>query len=178
MNTNKGGRRARSLWRLYPAFALAAALAGCATAGPPLSELARLGGPSKGMARIVVVRQEQTSPVMRYGGFPVKLDGEQLGDLAVGSFAYLDRPGGPHQLSSEIWGNPGVTRRDFTAVSGRTYYFRASLNEKMNDVAAVSMISPIGGLIAEAATYNERQGPIDLTPISESEARQIIAAAR
>ena len=59
---------------------------------------------------------------MRYAGFVVKLDGEPLGDLAVGTFAYLDRPGGSHQLSAEIWGDPGVTRRDFTAVSGRTYY--------------------------------------------------------
>jgi hypothetical protein len=40
------------------------------------------------------------------------------------------------------------------------------------------MISPIGGLIASAATYDDRQGPIDLTPISESEAKQAIAAAR
>jgi hypothetical protein len=161
------------------AFASAAVVAGCATqSGPPLSSLATVGGPPKGMARVVVVRQEQTSFVMRNGGFPVKLDGEPLGDLAVGTFAYLDRPGGSHQLSAEIWGNPGVTRLDFTAASGRTYFFRASLNEKMNDVAAVTMISPIGGVIASAATYNDRQGPIDLTPMSEVEAKQVIAAAK
>lgn len=131
MKTDGGVRRARSSWRLYPAFALAAVLAGCATqSGPPLSSLATVGGPPKGMARIVVVRQEQTSFVMRYGAFPVKLDGEPLGEQAVGTFAYLDRPGGSHQLSAEVWGTPGVTRRDFTAVSGRTYFFRASLNEK------------------------------------------------
>ncbi len=70
-----------------------------------------------------------------------------------------------------------MTRRDFTAIAGRTYYFRASLNEKMNEVAAVTMISPIGGLIAAAATYNDQQGPIDLTPMSEAEAKQAIAAA-
>jgi hypothetical protein len=45
-----------------------------------------------------------------------------------------------------------VTRRDFTAVSGRTYYFRASLNEKVNDLRALSVISPLGGVIASAAT--------------------------
>lgn len=33
----------------------------------------------------------------------------------------------------------------------------------MNDVTAVSKISPVGGLIAAAATYDDRQGPIDLT---------------
>ena len=33
----------------------------------------------------------------------------------------------------------------------------------------VSMISPVGALAASAATYDDRQGPINLTPISESE---------
>jgi Protein of unknown function (DUF2846) len=179
MKADESVRRARSSWQLYLAFALAAVLAGCVTqSGPPLSSLATVGGPPKGMARIVVVRQEQTSIVMRYGGFPVKLDGEPLGEVSVGTFAYLDRPRGSHQLSAEVWGYPGVTRLDFTAVSGRTYFFRASLNEKANGVAAVTMVSPVGGLIAAAATYDDRQGPIDLTPISEAEAKQVIASAQ
>jgi hypothetical protein len=178
MKANERVRRARSSWRLYPVFALAAVLLGCVTqSGPPLSSLATVGGPPKGMARIVVVRQEQASFVMRNGAFPIKLDGEPLGEVAVGTFAYLDRPAGSHQLSAEIWGYPGVTRYDFSAVSGRTYFFRASLNEKANDVAGVSMISPIGGLIAAAATYTDH-GPIDLAPISPAEAKQAIAAAQ
>jgi Protein of unknown function (DUF2846) len=176
MKTNEG---ARAPWRPCAAFALAAVLAGCMTtqSGPPLSSLATVGGPPRGMARIVVVRGEQASPVMRYGGFPIKLDDEPLGEVAVGTFAFLDRPPGAHQLSAEIWGSPGVTRRDFTAAAGPTYYFRASLSDKANDVAAVTMISPIGGVIAAAASYDDRQGPIDLTPISEAEAKQSIAAA-
>jgi len=43
------------------------------------------------MARIIVVRGEQTSLMLRYRDFPIKVDGEPLGDLAVGRFAYLDR---------------------------------------------------------------------------------------
>ena len=39
------------------------------------------------------------------------------------------------------------------------------------------MLSPVAGAIASTTTYNDRQGPIDLTPISESEAKQVIAAA-
>jgi hypothetical protein len=178
MKTNDGARRARPSWRCYPALVLAAVLAGCATGGTPLSSLTTVGGPPRGMARIVVVRPQQTSTVARYGGFQIKLDGEQLGDLGVGTFAYLDRPGGPHELSALIVGDPGVTRRDFTAAAGRTYYFTASLNAKMNDLVAVSEMSPLGGLIAAAATYNDRQGPVDLTPTSEAEAKQTIASAR
>jgi hypothetical protein len=162
------------------AFASAAAVAGCVTqsSGPPLSSLATVGGPPKGTARIVVVRQVQKSFVMSAGSFPIKLDGEPLGELATSTFAYLDRRAGSHQLSAEIWGSPGTTRHDFTAVSGRTYYFEASLNEKINGLTAVSMISPVGGLIAAAATYDDHQGPIDFTPISEVQAKQIIAAAQ
>jgi Protein of unknown function (DUF2846) len=180
MKTNEGGRGARSSWRLYPAFTLTVVLAGCAAqSGPPLSALATVGGPPKGMARIVVVRPEKGYKfAIGDRDFPVKLDGQPLGELATGTFAYLDRPAGSHQLSAEFWDTPGVTRRDFTAVSGRIYYFRASLHEKVNDIRAVTMISPLGGVIASAATYDDRQGPINLTPISESEAKQAITATQ
>jgi hypothetical protein len=179
MKTNESARGARSSWRLCPAFALAAVLAGCVTqSGPPLASLATVGGPPKDMARIVVVRQEPHSFGPRNRNFPVKLDGEPLGELSAGTFAYLDRPAGSHQLSADLWGWPGVTRRDFTAAPGRTYYFRASLNEKADDINAATMISPIGSVIAASATYNDRQGPIDLTPMSEAEAKQAIAAAQ
>jgi hypothetical protein len=129
------------------------------------------------MARIVAVRQEPHSWGPRNANFAVKLDGEPLGELSAGTFAYLDRPAGSHQLSGDLWGWPGVTLLDFTAAPGRTYYFRVSLNEKMDGIAAVSMISPLGAVVAEAATYNDRQGPIDLTPMSEAEAKQAIATA-
>jgi hypothetical protein len=102
---------------------------------------------------------------------------EPLGELAIGRFAYLDRPEGAHQLSAEICCIFGVTRRDFTAAPGRTYYFRASLNEKVNDIGAVTMISPVAGAIASTTIYDDRQGPIDLTPIGAAEAKQVIAAA-
>lgn len=179
MNGMDKGRAARAAWRLAAAIGVAAALGGCfARSGPPLSELATASGPPKGMARIVVVREEQSSVIMRNGGFPIKLDGEPLGEVEVNTYAVVDRPAGAHQISAEIWGSPGVTRLDFQAAPGRTYYFRASLSDKANDVAAVTMISPLGGLIASAASYDDRHGPIDLTPMSEAEARQAIAAAR
>ncbi len=175
MKTNEGARGARSSWRLCAAIAVAAVVASCVTqSGPPLSSLTTVDGPPKGMARIVVLRGDQTSLMLRYRDFPVKLDGE----LAVGRFAYLDRPGGAHQLSAEICCISGVTRRDFTATPGRTYFFRASLNEKVNDIGATTMISPIAGAIASTTAYNDRQGPIDLTPISEAEAKQAMAAAQ
>ena len=178
MKTSRGVRGARSSWRWYAAFVLAAALGGCATdSGTPISSLARVGGLHAGMARIVVVRQEPRSYGMRNSNFPVKLDGQPIGELSPGTFAYVDCPAGSHQLTADFAGYPGTTRRDFTAAPGRTYYFRASLNEKVDGLTAVSVISPLGGLIAASATYNDHQGPIDLTPISASEAKQAMPAA-
>jgi hypothetical protein len=142
-----------------------------------MSSLTTVGGLHAGMARIVVVRHEPRSYGMRGSNFPVKLDGQPLGELSPGTFAYLDCPAGSHQLSADFPGYPGVTRRDFTAAPGRTYYFRASLNEKVDGITAVTIISPIGGLIAASATYDDRRGPIDLTAISESEAKQAMPAA-
>jgi hypothetical protein len=179
MRANERARRARSSWQLYPAFGLAAVLLGCATqSGPPLSSLATLDGPPKGMARVVVVRREKGFFGWGDNAFRVKLDDQPLGELMTGSFAYLDRPAGPHQLSVDVFGWPGVTRNDFTAAPGRTYFFRASANDKAKDLQGVSVISPLGGLVASAATFNDRQGPVDLTPISEAEAKQVIASAQ
>jgi hypothetical protein len=42
----------------------------------------------------------------------------------------------------------------------------------------VTMISPIAGAVASTTTYNDRQGPIDLTPISEPEAKHAIVATQ
>jgi hypothetical protein len=62
------------------------------------------------------------------------------------------------------------------AASGRTYYFKASVNEKATGVIVATVISPVAGAIAASSTYSDRQGPIDLTPISESGAKHAIAA--
>lgn len=178
MNGDERVRAGRSLWQLYPAFALASVLFGCATqSGPPLSSLATLGAPPKATARVVVVRPEQGFFGVD-GAFPVKLDGEPLGELKTGTFAYLDRPAGRHQISAEIFGWPGVTRQDFTTAPGRTYFFRASANAKAKDLQGLTMISPLGGLIGAGVTFNDRQGPIDLTPISEAEAKHAIASTQ
>jgi hypothetical protein len=108
---------------------------------------------------------------------PVKLDGQSLGELAPGKFVSLDCPAGAHQLSADLSGWPGTTRHDFTAAPGRTYYFQVNLNGKANGLTMASIVSPIGGLILAAATYSDRQGPIDLKPISEAEAKQAIVTA-
>ena len=131
------------------------------------------------MARIVVVRREKGYALaLGDRAFPVKLDSQPIGELLTGTYAYVDRPPGPHRLTAEFWDTSGASRLDFKAESGRTYYFVASLNEKVNELTVVSMISPLGGMLASAATFTDQKGPIDLAPISAIEAKQAIAAAQ
>src|SRR5690349_14986309 len=145
MKTNKGVRGARSSWRLCAAFVLAAALGGCVTTqvGSPLPSLATVGGVPKGMARVVIVRVEPRAFGAQNNNFPVKLDGQSLGELAPGTFVSQDCPAGAHQLTADLSGWPGTTRLDFTAAPGRTYYFRTNLNDKANGLTMVSIVSPI-----------------------------------
>src|SRR5258708_21310274 len=114
MNANEEVRGPASSRRLSSAFALAAELTGCAAqSGLPLSSLTTLGAPPTGMARLVVVRQEKGVFGIGDRAFPIKLDGEPLGEWATVTFAYLDRPGASPQLSAEFWRSPVVTRDDF-----------------------------------------------------------------
>jgi hypothetical protein len=50
-----------------------------------------LGAPPRAVARVVVVRPEKGFFGVD-GAFPVELDGEPLGELKTGTFAYPDRP--------------------------------------------------------------------------------------
>src|SRR5262245_65432375 len=69
-----------------------------------------LGPPPAGKGRIVVFRPDS------FGGsigrsWPVKLDGQALGDVKAGSFVYADRTPGRHMLSLEMFDFPGVSRQ-------------------------------------------------------------------
>src|SRR5262249_5559500 len=82
-----------------------------------------LGPPPAGKARIVVFRPDS------FGGsigrsWPVKLDGQALGDVKAGSFVYADGAPGRHVLSLEMFDFPGVSRQGISVAAGSTYYFR------------------------------------------------------
>src|SRR5262245_65174844 len=88
-----------------------------------------LGPPPAGKARIVVFRPDS------FGGsigrsWPVKLDGQALGDVKAGSFVYADGAPGRHVLSLEMFDFAGVSRQGISVTAGGTYDFRVKLKDK------------------------------------------------
>jgi hypothetical protein len=161
--------------------AAAVALADCAgqQAAPTFASLAQTVGPPKaGNARVVVMRTEKG--FFGYGdrGVPVKLDEQPLGDLMTGTFVSLDVPAGRHQVTSSLWDLPGVSRLDFNAVAGRTYFFVATVDDSVNSINTAGAFGGlIGRAIATAAT-NQDHGGITLAPVDEAAARPAVAELR
>jgi len=166
--------------RLAAVTMAGAALAGCATtqSGPPIASLASIGAPPAGKARIVVMRPEKGLTGFGDRALPVKIDGEPLGELLTGAYASVDRPPGRHQISGEFWDHPGVSRLDVNAVSGRTYYVAIKVKQKVNDVHMAAAFGGLAGYAIAAAATNDNTGPFDLIPMSDAEAKRVIAQMR
>jgi len=158
--------------RLAVLISIIGSLAGCASA-PIQAPVATMAPPSGGNARVVVIRQENGFVGFGDRSFRIQLDGESMGEVMTGAIVSADRPAGPHHLTADLWDFPGVTRREFTAQAGRTYYFRAQFDEEPKDVDVLKRISPLGGLIVASATYCGDRGK--LIPLSDAEARDVMA---
>lgn len=157
----------RQSLRLAAVLLTAGSVFGCVTASGPNYSIAtqQAGPPKAGLARVVVFAGSSD------GGWPVKLDGEDLGTVAPGSFLYRDRPAGPHRLTSGMWTYPGESKREFTAAAGRTYYFTV----RMRDSAKVAVIA--GGFLGSAmeAAASGGGGPVDIIAVEETAARPVVA---
>src|SRR5581483_10491268 len=161
-------------WGLVLAALAAAMLSGCVTERGGLDFTAisqKVGPPKAGQARIVVFREKAYAGIFDQG-WDVKLDGEQLTDLKTGTFIYADRPAGQHQLTSTAAMFPGVTRRDMTLVSGRTYFFLARLSERAQKLNAMSAAAGLtGAVVTSLMTANDpNPGPLDFFPLEETAA--------
>ena len=169
------------LWRVFVLSIVAVVMAGCATTqtGVDFASLSqKIGAPKQGQARIVVFREQAFGLIDP--GVDVKLDGQPLGDLKAGTYAYVDRPAGRHQLSSESAAFPGVTRQDINVAAGRTHFFAAKPSERARTLAVTSAVGGLAGLaVGTAVTSGDSNpGPIDFVPLEEGAARQAIAELR
>lgn len=169
------------LWRVLVLSIVAVVMSGCATTqtGVDFASLSqKIGAPKQGQARIVVFREQA------YGlidpGVGVKLDGQPLGDLKIGTYAYADRPAGRHQLSCESAAFPGVTQQDINVTAGRTHFFVAKPSERARTLAVTSAVGGLAGLAVGTAitSGDSNPGPIDFVPLEEGAARQAIAELR
>jgi hypothetical protein len=107
----------------------------------------------------------------------MKLDGESMGKVLVGSYAYADRPAGRHQLVASELLFPGETKHDFTTQSGRTYYFLIKSSERHDAVTGGTMMLGIAGLAAASVVTSgsPNTGPAELIPLDEATAKTTLA---
>jgi len=167
--------------RIAAVLIATAALMGCATtqsSGPPIASLASIGSPPAGKARIVVMRPENGFAGWGDRALPLKIDGDPMGELLTGAYVSVDRPPGRHQISGEFWDIPGVSRVDVNAGSGRTYYFAIKVKQKVNDVRMVAALGGLAGYAIAAAATDDGTGPFELIPMSDAEAKRMIATVR
>ncbi len=177
------GRLGEMIWRSVILGAAAALVVGCAAPtreGAEFSAISQnIGPPKSGNARIVVMREKAYAGLVDHG-WPVALDGQSMGELKTGTYLYLDRPAGPHQLSVDEWGFPGVTRHDFAAASGRTYFFVTKVSERSKALSGAQTYGGLAGLaiVAAATSSDKNPGPVDFVAMEESAARTMIAGLR
>jgi len=158
----------------------AALLSGCVSDGVGTDYAAivqKVGQPKAGQSRIVVLQEKRQGLSMALCACDMKLDGNPIGKVTTGTYAYADRPAGWHQLVASETLFPGDTKRDFTTVSGRTYYFLIRSSERHDTVTGGAVAFGLAGaLVASAATSGtENQGPAELLPLDEPAAKTALA---
>jgi uncharacterized protein DUF2846 len=169
------------LWRMAVLSVVAVLISGCVTTGTGVdfaSLSQKIGAPKQGQARIVVFREY--APGLIDPGVDVKLDGQPMADLKVGTYAYADRPAGQHQLSCESAAFPGVTQQTINVAAGRTHFFVARPSERARMMTVTSAVGGLAGFAIGAAltSGDKNPGPIDFVPLEEGAARQAIAELR
>jgi hypothetical protein len=170
------------LWRTVVLSIVAVTIAGCVTTAKNGADFAslsqKIGATKPGQARIVVFREY--APGLIDPGVDVKLDGQPMADLKVGTYAYADRPAGQHQLSCESAAFPGVTQQTINVTAGRTHFFVARPSERARMMTVTSAVGGLAGFAVGAAitSGDKNPGPIDFVPLEEGAARQAIAELR
>lgn len=161
-------------------LAAAGLLSGCVTdqAGTNYAAVVqKIGQPKPGHSRVVVLQEKRKGLSMSICACDTKLDGEPIGKVTYGTYAYADRPAGRHQLTATETLFPGETRHDFTTESGRTYYFLLRSSERHDAVTGGAIIGGIVGVVATSVVTSGSQntGPADVYALDEATAKTTLA---
>ena len=137
----------------------------------------KVGPPKAGQSRIVVLQEKRQGLSMSHCACDMKLDGQPMGKVMYGSYAYADRPAGRHRLVASELLFPGETTREFSTDSGRTYYFLIRSSERHDAVTAGGVVGGVAGIVATSIVTSGSQntGPADLFPLDEAAARTTLA---
>jgi hypothetical protein len=167
-------------WRGMVLAVLAALLVGCAsqkTGADYAGLVQKVGPPRPGQSRIVLLSEKAKGLGLDAAACNLKVDGSSAGVLKPGTYLYVDRPAGRHELLATQSLFPGDTKRDIATESGRTYFFLVRTSDRANAVTGMAIVGGLAGaLVATAATSgNQNPGPVDLFPLDEAAARTTIA---
>ena len=160
--------------------AAAMILSGCVSdqAGNDYASIAqKVGPPRAGQSRIVVLQEKRNGLSMAICACDIKLDGEALGKVVAGTYAYADRPAGRHELLATELLFPGDTKHDFVTAPGRTYYFLIRSSERHDALSGGAVIGGLVGLAAASVVTagNKNTGPAELYGLDEPTARTTLA---
>lgn len=161
-------------------LSLALALSGCMTAkeGTDYAAISQKVGPPKpGQSRVVVLQKKRDGLSMALCACEVKVDGRQMGKVSVGTYAYADLSPGSHQLVASELMFPGETRREFSAVPGRTYFFLVKSSARRDALTGISIAGGLAGFAvgAIATSGSDNLGPGEFVPLDEPFARTVLA---
>jgi hypothetical protein len=155
-------------------------LLGCAgVTGPDYAGLVqKVGPPRPGQSRIVVL--QEISSGFADSACNVVVDGSPVGTLKLGSYVYVDRPAGHHQLLATQTLFPGDSKRDITTQPGRTYFFLVRTSERAKALTGAAIVGGLAGVVVVSAVTSgsENLGPVDIFPLDETTARRTIADLR
>jgi hypothetical protein len=161
-------------------LSLALALSGCMTAkeGADYAAISQKVGPPKpGQSRVVVLQKKRDGLSIAVCACDVKVDGRPIGKVMFGTYAYADLPPGPHQLVASELMFPGETKRDFSTVPGRTYFFLVKSSARRDALTGISIAGGLAGFAvgAIATSGSENLGPGEFLPLDEPFARTLLA---
>lgn len=161
-------------------LAVGVLLSGCMTHGAGseyAAVLQKVGPPKAGHSRVVVLQEKRQGLSTSHCACEMKLDGEPMGKVMYGSYAYADRPAGRHQLVASELMFPGETRHDFTTETGRTYYFLIKSSARHDAVTGGAIFGGVVGVVAAAVVTagSQNGGPADLLALDEASARITLA---
>jgi hypothetical protein len=137
----------------------------------------KVGPPRPGQSRIVVLSEKATGLGYDSAVCDLKVDGGPAGQVKPGTYVYVDRPAGRHEIVATQVLFPGETKRDITTVSGRTYFILARNSDRNRALTGMAFAGGLAGvLVASVATAGaENPGPVDLYPLEDAAAKTALA---
>lgn len=146
------------------AIFLALSLCSCThtRSGPTYDSMFKAASPQSESSRIVVFRKQAFTGLYDRA-WDIKVDGNTIGALRAGTFVYVDCPPGHHDLSLDLWDEPGTSRASVDTTGGHAYFFDAELNSNATKMDVGAAFGLVGWAVA-AGTTDDR-GPINFTPV-------------